>query len=489
MANSSLEVLSLNNNPFNAESLEILLEGLSPSSPSPSLEDVDDDDVQMRTTCLPPVTPPSSLPTSNLTFEILNNPGITRPRSSSTSTSPMHSLTDLHLSGCPLRLDGARLIARFLAVPGRVGKLHLLALNNCDLGARGLLVISRAMEKWCDTLQALQVSSNHSVPEETFSEGKREEGVVLRGDAVEMMLSGVLEEENEAIRGKFRTRNGEKIEVASLKRRSAGYRIDPPDPDVILYAGSPSPSPSTTPTSNPSPISLSALPHHRLEMLLEGLSGTVMKTAQARCRHSVERNQELAAMTRWNALRLLPIARVLLGARKRSDEECGKDVMKRMMEQGKHEVDTFRFIDLPMDLVPLILEFAQDRPGILSARQIEALLSYAKDSSTLMEEARMVSSLACSGLEGNGNTVGIDAYRQPFRPGPGHYGRAEWQSMVLEAIRSSGMSVHSLGGGRGGLVCEARTRSGKQDVDGRERERVVGLLARLGCETWDAMVV
>jgi hypothetical protein len=526
VASSSLHVLSLNNNAVWADGLDVFLEGLAPSSigldegaHEQRYVDVDHSSTDKRTSLS---TQPSS--SSKPGLEILNRPTrFTPPPSSNTSRRrTSHSLTDLHLSGCPLRLKGARVIARFLADPRRCGPLELLALNNCYLGSRGVMLISRAMEGWCFTLEGLQVSSNHLFPEESFADGGEDtlmpphfEDIQLRGDEVQSMLSEALAEEQEIMRGEFRTLDGKKemvsLGVGRRRRRLSWNDLDGPDPDIILYAGSPSPSPSTTPRSAPaSPISVSSLPHHRLERLLEGLGATVIKTATGRCRRAINRNQGLKLSVVRNALALLPIARILLHARQWTDEECGRDVMKDLMggevrrsstpsssaNPQMAAITSFPFMELPRDVVPLIIAHAQPEQDVLSDRQVKKLLSYAADRQTLAEEVAILADVRRDALNPSW------AYRPPFRPGPGHYGRAEWQTLIsgsglIGSVAIPGSSSDdvavlrsSFGNGRdmSGVILEQGCGSRMCEIQGWERERVDDILKRLGCDRWDPVI-
>lgn len=545
--NSALQVLSLNNNPISADALDMLLDGIAPpryhrAEGDPSSPPASEDD-RTRSSWpgrgSPPPPPPSSMPTSSqhLTFEVLNAP---RPRAASWSTPPvprhpraLHALTDLHLSGCSVRLQGARSLARFVADPDRIGGLQLLALNNCDLGSRGVLLLSRALAGWCFTLEGLQVSSNHARARDTFADevhgvGRADEdgddaaedrrGPLREGD-VQVLLAGTLEEEREVMAGRFRVGDGSIVDLGRLRDRrrlppAAMDEHDGPDRDLALFSGSH----GLDKTAATSPRSL-ALSHHRLEELLEGVGASVIQTAAARVRLATSRNQDLRAAVRRNALQMLPVGRILLGARERTDEECGRDVMRDLMavefkgwpgalktgapspstspspRSGRSTAmstssapppgDPFRFMDLPRDLVPMVLAHVQpDASSALSERQTRAVLAYARDRDTLHTEREMVHRARDERRRHpSGSTPARDAYRPAFRPGPGHYGRAEWQLIASGQYGKARATVLDTGSGGGTLVDGGRS---LDEVCVAEREGVNELLRRLGCDGWDA---
>ncbi|GHJ84451.1 hypothetical protein NliqN6_0853 [Naganishia liquefaciens] len=429
VARSKLEVISFNTNPLSADGLREFLSGLS---------EVDEDWT-------------SDVETSRTHAR-------SRWRHSITQTKG-HCLKQLHLSSCPLGLDGARLIADFISHPERSANLNVLTLNDCELGLRGLNIVTRAAEIWNFTLLIMETHLNFSVATELDPYQR-----IMPGQGISPELQNELDElidDEQMIDQGFSFQTKTKIDRSRYRRPA--FPIDRKKRSItnllqVLTSG-----------HGDDPYIQAA----RREGIRRGLRHHL----STRESEVIKRNTLMREAGQKTALQAIPVARVLLTGRAPNPADVGADIMESMMQKppsshllcGSSNSPHLRFpiMDLPFDVVPNIIQQSTDSPHSLSDLQWESLYRYAESRETLhaemeklaasrqsRQETFVISTSPTRTLTGSGLSS--------YRPGPGHPGRSEWLKSLAFGMTSQGKLMPQ-----------------------EEKAVMIGILDEIGCNSWD----
>lgn len=454
VSRSRLETISFNTNPLTAAGLEEFLTGLT------EIDSEEQDTVRAtgsrsgNGSSRPSRGPSRSHSRSRWRQSITENKG--------------HSLKQLHLSSCPLGFDGAQIVADFISHPERSANLNVITLNDCELGLRGLNIVTRAAEMWNFTLLVMETHLNFTVATELDPYQR-----IMNGHPISPSLQAELDELTEDERMvdegiSFRT--GERINRTRYRRPD--FRIDREKYSIsrLLHA--------LTTAGGDDPYLQAA----RNEGIRRGLR-----------HHLSERESEVIKRNLWNreagqktALQAIPVARVLLTARLPDAADVGTEVMSLMMqkthlqypgEQHLSDSQTFenslsphlRFplMDLPFDVIPNIIQQSTDSPSALSDLQWDAVYRYAESHDTLQAE---IAKLAASRrgrketyvISTNANMAVMGSGLSNYRPGPGHPGRSEWLKSLAFGMTTKGKLMPQ-----------------------EEKAVMISILEEVGCNSWD----
>ncbi|KAJ9091635.1 hypothetical protein QFC19_009005 [Naganishia cerealis] len=455
VAKSKLEVISFNTNPLSSSGLDEFLEGLaetgSDSEEQSKLRDMQGDD-RVRISRQPPSRSQSR----------------SRWPSSPTATQG-HHLKQLHLSSCPLGIEGARGIADFISHPERSANLNVITLNDCELGLRGLNIVTRAAEMWNFTLLVMETHLNFTIASEV--------------DPYQRIIQGQhfppeLQEELDALAGDERIvdqgitfANNTQLDRTRFRRPSRPIDKDKFSLARFLETLATSPVIDDS-TLQPSPS--------------EGIRRALRYRLSARESEIIRRNSLIRERGQKTALRALPVARVLLTARLPSPSDVGSEIMNSLMQkteshslarpatlQSEMPLDSpsphrrFPLMDLPFDVIPNIIQQSTDSPDALSDFQWESLYRYAESRDTLHAEIQKLASSQIGRRETfvistNSNMAVMGSGLSNLRPGPGHPGRSDWLKSLAFGLTTQGKLMPQ-----------------------EEKGVIIAILEEIGCNTWD----
>lgn len=424
VSRSKLEVISFNTNPLTAEGLAEFLSGLT-------AEDETND-----------TRPSRSHSRSRWRHSIKHTTG--------------HSLKQLHLSSCPLGLEGARIIADFISHPERSANLNVITLNDCELGLRGLNIVTRAAEMWNFTLLIMETHLNFSVATELDPYQR-----IMPGQAISPELQAELDELTDDERTidqgiSFQT----KTMIDRSRYRRPAFPIDRQKRSITRLLQ------VLTEGHGDDPYLQAA----RNEGIRRGLRHHL----STRESEVIKRNTLMREAGQKTALQALPIARVLLTGRVPNSTDVGAEIMESMMQRTELQPRTvdsphlrFPIMDLPFDVIPNIIQQSTDSPHALSDLQWESLYRYAESRGTLQAEVEkleksrqgrqetfVISTSPTRSLMGSGLSS--------YRPGPGHPGRSEWLKSLAFGLTTQGKLMPQ-----------------------EEKAVMIGILEEIGCNSWD----
>lgn len=429
VSQSKLEVISFNTNPLTADGLAEFLEGLTA---------IDED-----------TTPNTGTTRSH---------SRSRWRHSITQTKG-HSLKQLHLSSCPLGLEGARVIADFISHPERSANLNVLTLNDCELGLRGLNIVTRAAEIWNFTLLIMETHLNFSVATELDPYQRIMPGQGISSE-LQIELDELIIDERIIDQGvSFQTRT--KIDRSRYRRPA--FPIDRQKRSITHLL-------QLLTTGHGDDPYIQAARN-------EGIRRGLRHHLSTRESEIIKRNTLMREAGQKTALQAIPVARVLLTGRVANPTDVGAEIMESMMQRtpigssmpgaSRSPHLRFPFMDLPFDVIPNIIQQCTDSPNSLSDLQWESLYRYAESRETLQaeieklaasrssrQETFVISTSPTRTLTGSGLSS--------YRPGPGHPGRSEWLKSLAFGMTSQGKLMPQ-----------------------EEKAVMIGILDEIGCNSWD----
>lgn len=449
VSRSRLETISFNTNPLTAAGLEKFLEGLS---------EIDNEEEE-------------TFRRDNTSSRPSRNPSRTHSRSRwrrSITQTKGHSLKQLHLSSCPLGLEGVQAVADFISHPERSANLNVVTLNDCELGLRGLNIVTRAAEMWNFTLLVLETHLNFTVATELDPYQRIMNGNPI-SPTLQAELDGLTEDERMVDQGiSFRT--GARID--RTRYRHPSFTIDREKYSIarVLHA--------LTTAGGDDPYLQAA----RNEGIRRGLRHHL----SAREGEVIKRNTGIREAGQKTALQAIPVARVLLTARLPNPADVGTEVMNLMMQKAhltylgdQHLSDSataqnslsphlrFPLMDLPFDVIPNIIQQSTDTPSALSDLQWDAVYRYAESRETLEAEIEKLAASQRSRKETyvistNPNMAVMGSGLSNYRPGPGHPGRSEWLKSLAFGMTTKGKLMPQ-----------------------EEKAVMISILEEVGCNSWD----
>ncbi|KAJ9105427.1 hypothetical protein QFC21_001798 [Naganishia friedmannii] len=466
VSRSRLEVISFNTNPLSSSGLDEFLEGLAETGRD-DVQQNQSREGQQRDRRRTERQPPSR--------------SQSRSRWSSSPTATQgHRLKQLHLSSCPLGIEGARMIADFISHPERSANLNVITLNDCELGLRGLNIVTRAAEMWNFTLLVMETHLNFTIstsdndpyqriiPGSSFSPALQEELDALAEDE-RVVDQGITFATNTRL---DRTRYRRPSFPLDRERYSLACLLE-----MIGNASSVADTTQQPTDGNVTPdISTS-----------EGIRRGLRYRLSARESEIIRRNSTIRERGQKTALQALPVARVLLTARLPSPSDVGAEIMNSLMQntalqpsatsssasgnQTPCEIPSphqrFPLMDLPFDVIPSIIQQSTDSPDALSDYQWESLYRYAESPETLQAEIQKLASSRVGRRETfvistNPNMAIMGSGLSNLRPGPGHPGRSDWLKSLAFGLTTQGKLIPQ-----------------------EEKAVIIKILEEVGCNTWD----
>lgn len=470
VSRSKLEVISFNTNPLSASGLDEFLEGLAESGRD-DVEQTQSGESQQRDRLRTDRRPPSR--------------SQSRSRWSSSPTATQgHRLKQLHLSSCPLGIEGARIIADFISHPERSANLNVITLNDCELGLRGLNIVTRAAEIWNFTLLVMETHLNFTISSDIDPYQRIIQGSSF-SPALQEELDALAEDERVVDQGiTFATNT--RLDRSRYRRPS--FPLDKERYSLARLLEMIGNASSATETTLP-PADGNTTPDISTS---EGIRRGLRYRLSARESEIIRRNSAIRERGQKTALQALPVARVLLTARLPSPSDVGAEIMSSLMQNtalqpppgasssassslsGNHtprEIPSphqrFLLMDLPFDVIPNIIQQSTDSPDALSDYQWESLYRYAESPGTLQTEIQKLASSRVGRRETfvistNPNMAIMGSGLSNLRPGPGHPGRSDWLKSLAFGLTTQGKLIPQ-----------------------EEKAVIINILEEVGCNTWD----
>ncbi|KAJ9120626.1 hypothetical protein QFC22_002555 [Naganishia vaughanmartiniae] len=468
VSRSKLEVISFNTNPLSSVGLDEFLEGLAETGRGDVEQNQSREqqqrDRQQRTERQPPSRSQSR----------------SRWPSSPTATQG-HRLKQLHLSSCPLGIEGARIIADFISHPERSANLNVITLNDCELGLRGLNIVTRAAEMWNFTLLVMETHLNFTISSDIDPYQRIMQGSSF-SPALQEELDALAEDERVVDQGITFATN---TRLDRTRYRRPSFPLDKERYSLARLLEMIGNASTTAAETTQQPTDGSATPDISTS---EGIRRGLRYRLSARESEIIRRNSAIRERGQKTALQALPVARVLLTARLPNPSDVGAEIMNSLMQNTALQPPTissstsgsqtprdevpsphqrFPLMDLPFDVIPNIIQQSTDCPDALSDYQWESLYRYAEVPETLQAEIQKLASSRVGRRETfvistNPNMAIMGSGLSNLRPGPGHPGRSDWLKSLAFGLTTQGKLIPQ-----------------------EEKAVIINILEEVGCNTWD----